>query len=201
MEHRQQWRRIPPSRLSTLGLIAQTPDDAFGQHVTAHTLKEREVVVAIPGYAGRHSSSPSRPPQPTASRSLRLPAMFAHRPGEPRIDRRRTGDRFSVFGFRQEVMTIRLAHRAVFDALFVGIVRWQKPKRSREYFEATSQVTAGTQPVKRIWVSPASSPFPPTGQSSLGSTPASLSRETAGYGAAELHHCLVRTVAYRIKSE
>lgn len=127
-------------RLAALGLLVQAPSDTFGQHLTARALEERDAVLAI-----SHTG---------ATKETLIAVQAAHRRGAgvvavtSHLRSPLTTRAHHVLvaggpelGFRQEAMTSRLAHLAVLDTLFIGIVL-ARPKRSREFLDVMADVTA-----------------------------------------------------------
>jgi RpiR family carbohydrate utilization transcriptional regulator len=127
-------------RLTTLGLVTHAPSDAFGQHLTARALEDRDAVLAI-SHTGATTETLTAAKAAhhggarivAVTSHLRSPlAAHSHHvliAGGPEL------------GFRQEAMTSRLAHLAVLDALFIGIAL-SRPKRSREFLDVMADVTA-----------------------------------------------------------
>ncbi|GAA1000045.1 MurR/RpiR family transcriptional regulator [Acrocarpospora macrocephala] len=127
-------------RLATLGLVSSNPADAFGQHLAAHSLDERDVLIAISHTgATRETLTPAEVARQNGARvvavtsyarsALTVLADHVLVAGGPEL------------GFRQEAMTSRLAHLAVLDSLFVGVAL-TRPKRSREFLDVMARVTA-----------------------------------------------------------
>lgn len=127
-------------RLMTLGLVVHCPADAFGQHLAAHALDDRDVLVAI-SHTGstRETLRPSEAARQGGARVVAV-TSYLRSPLTTLADHALVAGGPEL-GFRQEAMTSRLAHLAVLDAVFVGIAL-ARPKRSRDFLDVMSQVTA-----------------------------------------------------------
>lgn len=127
-------------RLSTLGLVVQAPADAFGQHLTALGLDQRDVVLAVSHTgATRETLQPAEAGRRVGARIIAV-TSYLRSPLTAVADHTLVAGGPEI-GFRQEAMTSRLAHLAVLDAVFVGIAL-ARPKRSRDFLDVMSQVTA-----------------------------------------------------------
>jgi RpiR family transcriptional regulator, carbohydrate utilization regulator len=127
-------------RLSTIGLVVTAPADAFGQHLAAHALDDRDGVIAVShSGATRETLTPAEAAQRNGARLIAV-TSFTRSPLTALADHSLVVGGPEM-GFRQEAMTSRLAHLAVLDALFVGVALSQ-PKRSRDFLEVMATVTA-----------------------------------------------------------
>jgi RpiR family carbohydrate utilization transcriptional regulator len=127
-------------RLATLGLVVQAPADAFGQHLAARALDDRDVLIAV-SHTGATRETLLAVEAATVG-GARLVAVTSYvRSPLTALAHHALVVGGHELGFRQEAMASRLAHLAVLDALFVGIA-FARPKRAHDFLEVMAEVTA-----------------------------------------------------------
>lgn len=127
-------------RLTTLGLVIHAPADAFGQHLAARSLDQRDVLIAVSHTgATRETLVAAEAAAAAGARLIAVTSYFRSPLSTIVHDALVAGGHER--GFRQEAMTSRLAHLAVLDALFVAVAL-TRPKRAREALETMADVTA-----------------------------------------------------------
>lgn len=126
-------------RFTALGLVAQAPSDAIGQHLTARLLSPDALCLVVSHTGATKESLAAAEAAHTAGARVAAITSFARSPlTELAAHALVAGGPEN--GFRLEAMTSRLAHMAILDALFVGVAV-SRPERSTASLDFMADVT------------------------------------------------------------